>query len=428
MSDLWSTAAAMFENLRSVIQFRELEFDPVERRLSRCANVDDLREICRRRLPGGVFDYIDGGAEDELTMDRNSRGFDDWEFRPRVLRDVSHVDTTTQVLGRAMPLPLILSPTGLGRVADSQGELAVCRAAARAGIPYTLSTMATRSIEEVEAAHQEAERSDDTIVDPRRWFQVYVFKDRGLVKELIERAALAGYESIMITVDTVVVGRRERDMRRGFTLPPQLGLDTILDGAIHPSWTWDFLRAEPIKFPNVVGRSTGDGLSAVELAGHAARQFDPKLSWEDVEFFQSIWDGPVTLKGIQTVEDAKIAADMGLAGIALSNHGGRQLDGAPAPIDLVSPVVDAVGGEIEIYCDGGVRRGSDILKAVSLGATAAMIGRAYLYGLGAGGERGVDWVLDFLAAGLRQSMALCGVRSFSEVGPDLVRRRCNEAG
>ena len=415
----------MFETLRSVLQFRELELDPVERRLARAANVDDLRSICKRRLPGGVFDYIDGAAEDEVTLRRNEEGFDRLEFRPRVLRDVSGIDTRTSVLGREIPFPLILSPTGFGRIANSEGELAVSRSAARARLPYTLSTMATRSLEEVRDAQTSVTTGVDgeAVVDPRRWFQVYVWKDKGLLKELLARAAESGYESIMITVDTAVLGRRERDVRRWFTLPPKIGLDTIIDGALHPGWTWDFVNADPIRFANVVGRNDMDGSSAVNLSQHIAAQFDPSLSWSDVEWFQSIWDGPVSLKGIQTVDDAKIAADLGVDAIALSNHGGRQLDGAPAPIDLVAPVADAVGGQLEIYCDGGVRRGSDILKAVAQGATAAMVGRAYLYALGAGGERGVDWVIDFLEAGLRQSMALCGVRSLDEVGPDLLQPR-----
>ena len=415
----------MFETLRSVLQFRELELDPVERRLARAANVDDLRSICKRRLPGGVFDYIDGAAEDEVTLRRNEEGFDRLEFRPRVLRDVSGIDTRTSVLGREIPFPLILSPTGFGRIANSEGELAVSRSAARARLPYALSTMATRSLEEVRDAQTSVTTGVDgeAVVDPRRWFQVYVWKDKGLLKELLARAAESGYESIMITVDTAVLGRRERDVRRGFTLPPKIGLDTIIDGALHPGWTWDFVNADPIRFANVVGRNDMDGSSAVNLSQHIAAQFDPSLSWSDVEWFQSIWDGPVSLKGIQTVDDAKIAADLGVDAIALSNHGGRQLDGAPAPIDLVAPVADAVGGQLEIYCDGGVRRGSDILKAVAQGATAAMVGRAYLYALGAGGERGVDWVIDFLEAGLRQSMALCGVRSLDEVGPDLLQPR-----
>ena len=417
----------MLETLRSVLQFRKFEFDPVERRLGRAANVDDLRRIAKRRLPGGVFDYIDGAAEDEVTLGRNTGGFDDIEFRPRVLRDVSAIDTSTEVLGNRIPLPLIMAPTGFGRIADPAGELAVTRAAARARLPYTLSTMATRSIEEVAEAQANVTVGLDgeAIEANRRWFQVYVWKDKGLLKELLDRARESGYESIMITVDTAVLGRRERDVRRGFTLPPKIGLDTIVDGAIHPSWTWDFVRAEPILFANVVGSADSDGSAPVTLADHINSQFDQALSWSDIEWFQSMWDGPVILKGVQTVEDAVIAADLEIEAIALSNHGGRQLDGAPPPIELVAPVAQAVGGRTEIYCDGGVRRGSDIVKAVALGATACMIGRAYLYGLAAGGERGVDWVIDFLASGMEQTMALTGVRTIDEVSSELVRFRPN---
>ncbi len=414
----------MFETLRSVLQFRELELDPVERRLARAANVDDLRRIAKRRLPGGVFDYIDGAAEDEVTLARNTGGFDDIEFRPRVLRDVSAIDTSTMVLGREIPMPLIMSPTGFGRIADPAGELAVSRAAARARLPYTLSTMATRSIEEVEEAQAEVTVGLDgaAVDESRRWFQVYVWKDKGLLKDLLDRAKESGYESIMITVDTAVLGRRERDVRRGFTLPPKIGLDTVIDGAIHPGGTWDFVRSDPIVFANVVGASE-DGTEAVNLSDHVNRQFDQALSWSDIDWFKSMWGGPVILKGIQTVEDAKLAVEHEVDAIALSNHGGRQLDSAPAPIDLVAPVADAVGGQTEIWCDGGVRRGSDILKAMALGADACMIGRAYLYALGAGGERGVDWVLDFLKTGLERSMALTGVRTLSEISSDLVVSR-----
>ena len=415
----------MFESLRAVLQFREFERDPVARRLARVANVEDLRRIAKRRLPAGVFDYIDGAAEDELTIERNSSGFRDLEFCPRVLRDVSDIDTKTEVLGRQVPFPLILSPTGFTRIAHPQGELAVCRAGARARVPYTLSTMATRSIEEVAQAQGEVLQGLDgqPVDSSRRWFQVYVWRDRGLVKELLARARAAAYEAIMITVDTAVLGRRERDVRRGFTLPPKIGLDTIIDGALRPSWTWDFVRAEPIMFANVVGKPTDDGSSPVSLAEHMTRQFDPSLSWSDIEWFQSEWDGPIIVKGIQSVADARIAADLGVEAIALSNHGGRQLDGAPPPIELLAPVADAVGDQTEIYCDGGIRRGGDIAKAMALGATACMVGRAYFYALGAAGERGVDWVIDFLESGMKQSMALVGAQSLADLTPELVRWR-----
>jgi L-lactate dehydrogenase (cytochrome) len=404
--------AQAVETLRSVLRFKPIEWDPVARRLARATSVHDLRAIARRRLPRGVFDYIDGGAEDERTMAANSAAFARRTFRPRVLRDVGTVDPSTTLLGRPLPVPLVLAPTGFTRIADPAGELAVARAAGRAELPYTLSTLSTRSIEEVAA------------VGPgRHWFQVYVWRDRGLVRAMIERAAVAGYEALVLTVDTAVLGRRERDVRRGFTLPPKIGPGTLLDGALHPGWTWAFVRAEPIRFANVAepgGRGPGDGSEAVSLAEYINSQFDPALSWDDVGWLRSVWDGPIVLKGIQTVEDARLAADAGVEAVALSNHGGRQLDGAPAPLDLVAPVADAVGDRLEIICDGGVRRGSDIVKAVALGARAAMAGRAYLYGLGAAGERGVDHVLALLDADVRRTMALLGARTIADLIPALV--------
>ncbi len=406
----------MIKTLRSVLQFRPVEMDAAKRRLSRAASVGDLRLIARRRLPRGVFDYIDGAAEDELTLRRNSEAFRRLEFRPRVMCDVGTIDTSTTLLGRPLPVPLVLAPVGFTRVASPAGELDAARAAARAKLPYTLSTMATRSIEEVAA-----------VSSGRKWFQVYVWRDRGLTKEMLARAASAGYEAIAITVDTAMLGRRERDVRHGFTLPPTLGLGTLLDGALHPGWTWDFVRAEPITFANVSGKGVPSGGEAVNLAEYINRQFDPALSWRDLDWFRAEWDGAIVLKGIQTVDDARLAADAGVDAIALSNHGGRQLDGSPPPIELVAPVADAIGDRTEIICDGGIRRGSDVVKAVALGARACMIGRAYLYGLATAGERGVDHVLALLAADMRRTMALTGRRSIAELAPDLVRRRSDWA-
>jgi L-lactate dehydrogenase (cytochrome) len=402
----------MIKTLRSVLRFRPVELDPVERRLSRAASVRDLRLIARKRLPRGVFDYIDGGAEDELTLRRNAEAFRRLEFRPRVLRDVGGVDISTTLLGRPLPVPLVLAPTGFTRIASPGGELDVARAAARAQLPYTLSTMGTRSIEEVAA-----------VSSGRKWFQVYVWRDRGMMKEMLARAAAAGYEAIVITVDTAVLGRRERDVRHGFTLPPRLGPGTLLDGALHPGWTWDFVRAEPITFANITGTGVPDGAEAVNLAEYINGQFDPALSWRDLDWFRAAWDGPIVLKGIQSADDARLAADAGVEAIALSNHGGRQLDGSPPPAELIAPVADAIGDRAEIICDGGIRRGSDIVKAVALGARACMIGRAYLYGLGAAGERGVDHVLALLESDIRRTMALTGRRRMSELGADLVQRR-----
>jgi L-lactate dehydrogenase (cytochrome) len=391
-------------SVRSVVRFGRFETDPVKRRLSRAASVADLREVAKRRLPGGCFDYIDGGAEDERTLAANSQAFADMQFRPRVLRGIEKIELATEILGAPSELPLVLAPTGFTRIADPQGELAVARAAARAGVPYTLSTLATRSIEEVRS-----------VSDGRLWFQVYAWRDRGLVTEMVQRAAANDYEALVLTVDTAVFGRRERDVRRGFSLPPTIGAGTIIDGLRHPAWTLAFLRNEPIRFANVVGRSVGDGSSPVNLSDYINSQFDPGLAWSDIEWLRSIWSGRIVVKGIQCVEDAVLAADLGLDAIALSNHGGRQLDGSPATLSLVSPVADAVGGRTQIICDGGVRRGSDIVKAVAAGADSVMAGRAYLYALGAAGEAGVDTLLGWWREDMRRTMSLIGAASIAEL-------------
>lgn len=393
-----------------VAQFRLPELSLRKRRLARSATVEDLRRIARRRLPRGVFDYIDGGAEDELTMMANSTAYRRVTLSPRVLRDVSGIDTSSSLLGREIAFPLVLAPTGFTRIADPQGELAVARAAKRAGLPYALSTLGTRSIEEV------AEVGSD-----RLWFQVYTWKDRDLVAELVQRAADSGYEALCLTVDAAVLGRRERDVRRGYTLPPKIGISTLLDGIIHPGWSWSFLTSEPIVFANVAGNtSVGDGTDAISLAEYVGQQFDPALSWEELDWLREQWSGPIVVKGIQSVEDARIAVDRGVDAIAISNHGGRQLDTAPATLDLLRPVAEAVGGRTEIICDGGVRRGSDIVKAIALGANAVMAGRPYLYGLGAAGEPGVDQVLANFATEMERTMALIGCSSVAQLGPEYI--------
>jgi len=400
-------------SIRSVVKFRKLEINRTNRLLRKAANVDDLRKLAKRRLPIGVFDYIDGGAEDEITLRKNVEAYKKVSFKPRVLRDMANIDTSTSLFGRRLDFPLVLAPTGFTRIAHSEGELAAVRAATRAGIPFTLSTMATRSIEECASVAES---------DTRLWFQIYTWKDRSVVKNLVERADAAGFEAVCLTVDTAVLGRRERDVRRGFTLPPEVGLGTIIDGIKNPGWTWDFLTADPIRFANVEGLTSIDGSKAVDLAEHMKSQFDPGLSWSDVEWLRSIWKGPILIKGIQTVEDALIAVDSGVEAIAISNHGGRQLDGAPAPFDLLPEVAEAIQNRLEIICDGGVRRGSDIVKAVSLGATAVMAGRPYLYALGACGERGVDHVLGLLHEGVERTMALTGAASVDDLTKELISR------
>ncbi len=405
----------MLESLRSVVSLKPIERDPVQRRLRSMANVEDYRLAAKKRLPAGVFDYIDGAAEDESAMARNASRFGDRTLVPRVLRDVSDISTNTTILGGEASMPLIIAPTGFPRIAHPEGELATARSAARHDIPFSLSTMGTRSIEEVAA-----------VCSGRKWFQVYVWRDRELTKDMLTRCKENGFEALYITVDTAVLGRRERDVRRGMSLPPKLGLDTFIEGAMRPAWVLEFLRNEPIVFSNVavstqrLNHGTEDGSSAVSLAAFINSQFDPRLSWDDVAWIRSQWDGPVILKGIQSVADAKIAVSEGLDAIALSNHGGRQLDSAPAIVDLVAPVAQEVGGEIEIYCDGGVRRGSDVVKAVALGANACMIGRPHLYALAAGGEQGVDHMLDFFQDGIEQTMALSGVSSIKDIDGSLV--------
>jgi len=401
----------MFKTIRSVVRLRKFEFNGTKRRLAKVGNVDDLRLLAKRRLPGGVFDYFDGAAEDEVTKIENSSAFAKVELRPRVLVDVSSIDTSTTIMGQPVPFPIALSPTGFTRIAHPAGELAVARVAGAVNLPYTLSTLGTRSIEEVAK-----------VATGPLWYQLYVWKDRGLSRELVERARDNGYKAIMLTVDTPVFGRRERDVRRGFTLPPKIGLETFVDGILHPKWTWDFVRSEPITFSAVAGRKSVDGSTAVTLSDYVNSQFDPTLSWKDLDWIREVSGLPLMLKGIQSVEDAKLAVELGVDAIALSNHGGRQYDGAPAPVALLPRVVDAVGDSIEVLVDGGVRRGSDVVKACALGARAVMFGRPYLYGLGAGGEMGVRWAIDHITSGVTRTMGLIGETSITKLSPGVVTR------
>ena len=400
----------LLRTLQSVASFARPTLSARKRRFDRAANIDDLRLIAKRRLPGGIFDYIDGGAEDEVSLHRNRDAYQRYEFVPRILRDVSNIDTSTTFLGRTLPSPLIFSPTGFTRIAHSQGELAVARVAAAHQLPYCLSTLSTRSIEEVAA-----------VSNGPKWFQVYVWKDRALVHDMLTRAESLGYEAIMLTVDTAVLGRRERDVRRGFTLPPKLGPGTLIDGITHPSWTWDFVRHDPITFANISGAAGRAVGTAVTLSDFISEQFDPALSWDDIAWFRERWKGHIILKGVQSVDDAQLALTHGVDAIALSNHGGRQLDGAPAPINLIAPVVHATQGAIPIICDGGIRRGGDIVKALALGASVCTMGRSYLYGLGAAGEAGVERAFSMLDSEMRRTMSLAGVRTIAEIGPSLIR-------
>jgi len=395
----------VLKTLRSVVALRKFDWNARRRRLATCGNIDDLRRLAKRALPGGVFDYFDGAAETEWSLANNTQAFENVHLEPRVLVDVSTIDTTTTVMGQRLPYPFAFSPTGFTRIATSAGELDVAQVAARYGVPYTLSTLGTRSIEEVAA-----------VSNGPLWYQLYVWKDRGLSRELVQRAKAAGYKAIMVTVDTAVFGRRERDVRRGFTLPPKIGLETFVDGIRHPRWTLDFLTHEPITFSAVSGRGDVDGSTAITLSDYVNSQFDASLSWRDLEWVRSESGLPIMLKGIQTVADAKQAVGEGVDCIALSNHGGRQYDGSPAPIELLPAVMDAVGGNIEVLVDGGVRRGADVVKACALGARAVMFGRPYLYGLGAAGQLGVEWVIDYFTSGVKRTMALVGARNLAELG------------
>ena len=396
----------MLRTLRSVMRFRRRARTRGERLRAQAVSVADLRRLARRRLPRGVFGYIDGGAEDEVTLRANVTAYRRRRFAPRVLRDMSAVDTGATLLGHPLPAPLVLAPTGFTRIADPAGELAVARAAARAGLPYCLSTMSTRSIEEVAAVSRGP-----------LWFQLYLQRDRGVVRELVQRAKAAGYAVLMPTVDAAAIGRRDRDLRHGFTLPPQLEWRTVLDGLRRPGWTWDFVRSEPITLANFRGLPAAGDSTPVALAEYIKSQFDPAVTWRDLDWLRTLWDGPLAIKGIQSAADAKLAADCGCQAIVLSNHGGRQLDGAPTPLDLVAPAVDAAAGRAAVICDGGVRRGGDILKALALGADACMAGRFYLYGLGAGGEAGVDYAIELLTEELRRTMALVGCAAVDRIGP-----------
>lgn len=379
-----------------------------DRRLQRCLNVDDLRVAARRRLPRGAFDYLDGAAEDEVTMHRNRTVFGDLELVPRVLRDVGDVDLSTTVLGTPSALPLVLGPTGFTRMFHRDGELAVAAAAAAAGVPYTASTLGTTSLEDV-AAQGEGPL----------WFQLYVWRDRGLCRELVERARGAGYRALVLTVDTAVPGARERDLRNGLAIPPALTARALLDGARHPRWAYGLLTSDAITFANVRHVAPGP----TEVMRFVGEQFDPRVSWDDLAWLRGVWDGPLVLKGVLSPPDARRAADLGVEGLVVSNHGGRQLDHVPAALSALERVVDAVGADVEVLVDSGFRRGTDLLKALALGARAVLVGRPYLYGLAAGGEAGVDRVLQILGDELRRGMQLVGATSVADLDASYLHRR-----
>lgn len=398
--------------IRELIQLRRLTLDWEGRRLQDCLNVDDLRRLARRRLPQAVFDYVDGGADEEISLRENRAAFQAWRFVPNSARDVSAVELSTELFGRRIAAPLALCPTGYTRMMHPEGELAVARAASSHHLPYALSTVGTTSVEDL------ATSGHDNL-----WFQLYVLRDRGQCRALLERAAASGFSVLDVAIDTAVSGRRERDVRNGLTIPPALSLQTIGDIAIHVTYWRSMLGAPALRFASVDDLS-GVGADTV-TAANMANLFDPSVDFDDLAEIRGWWKGPMLLKGPVSPEDAKRALAIGFDGIHLSNHGGRQLDRSLPTAEMIHPLRQALGEDAVIVVDSGIRHGADIATAVALGADAAAIGRPYLYGLAAGGERGVDRALSILTEQLRRTMQLLGVTSIDELregGVGLLRR------
>ncbi|TDD65072.1 alpha-hydroxy-acid oxidizing protein [Jiangella aurantiaca] len=393
-----------WSELKPLLRTKRPTLNPTDRRLASALTIADLRRIARMRTPRSVFDYTDGAAEAEISLRRARSLFANLEFRPSVLHDVSDVDTTTTMLGQPSAQPFAFAPTGFTRMMNHEGESAVARVAERVGIPYSLSTMGTTSIEDVAAAAPRA----------RKWFQLYVWKDRSAGEDLVKRAANAGYEALMLTVDVPVAGARLRDVRNGFTIPPTLTAKTVLDAAAHPAWWLNLLTTKPLQFASLTSWK-GTIAELLNLL------FDPTMTIDDLAWLRSIWSGPLIVKGIQTVEDAQRVVDAGADAIVLSNHGGRQLDRAPVPLRILPEVAAAVGDRTEIYLDTGITSGADIVAAKALGADACLVGRAYLYGLMAGGERGVARAAQILTTEVRRTMQLLGARTVDELNPSHVR-------
>jgi L-lactate dehydrogenase (cytochrome) len=370
--------------------------------------IEDLRELHRRRVPKAFFDYADRGSYAEQTLRANREDLEQIKFRQRVLVDVSKRDLSTTILGEPAAMPLILAPVGLLGMQHGDGEIHACRAAQAAGIPFTQSTMSICSIEDIAAA-----------VDKPFWFQLYVMRDRGFIKSLIERAIAAKCSALVLTVDLQVIGQRHADIKNGMTVPPEWSLAKLLDFASKPAWVAGVLRGKRRTFGNLVGHLKGtDDITALSVWINS--QFDTTLSWKDIDWIRSIWPGKLILKGILDVEDAEIAVKTGAQALVVSNHGGRQLDGAPSSIEALPEIVDTVGSQTEIMFDGGIRSGQDVMRALALGAKSCMIGRAYAYGLGAGGEAGVAKAIELIGKELATTMGLCGVNKISEIGDDVI--------
>jgi L-lactate dehydrogenase (cytochrome) len=359
-------------------------------------SIEDLRQAARRRLPRAIFEFVDGGAQDETTLRANRQDFARLRLLPRVLTDVSARETSTTLLGERIALPLVIAPTGLAGLLSRKGEIAQARVAARAGIPYCLSQMAASSIEEVKQGSARP-----------FWFQAYLLRDRTINQALFDRAWRAGCEVLVVTVDTKAQGPRERDIRNGFTVPPRVTWRNVLDVARRVHWLRDVAFGPRVTFANLAGTVVGQG-DIVSIARLAQEQYDFSLNWKDLDWVRSVWRGKLVIKGVLTPEDARLAAEHGAQAVIVSNHGGRQLDGTPSPVAALPPIVDELRGRAEVILDGGVRRGTDIIKAIALGARACMAGRPFLYGLAAGGEQGVARALEIFRSELDVSLALLG--------------------
>jgi L-lactate dehydrogenase (cytochrome) len=370
--------------------------------------IEDLRQLHKRRVPRAFFDYADRGSYTEDTLRANSEDLQQIKFRQRILVDVSKRDLSTTILGEPAAMPLILAPVGLLGMQHGDGEIHACRAAQAAGIPFTQSTMSICSIEDIAAS-----------VDKPFWFQLYVMKDRGFIKALIERAIAAKCSALVVTVDLQVIGQRHQDIKNGMTVPPEWSLSKLVDFATKPAWVSGVLRGKRRTFGNLAGHlKVGEDITS--LSTWINSQFDTSLNWKDLDWIRSIWPGKLILKGILDVEDAELAAKTGAQAIVVSNHGGRQLDGAPSSIEVLPEIVDAVGSQMEIMFDGGIRTGMDVVRAIALGAKSCMIGRAYAYGLGAGGQEGVAKALGILSKEMLTTMGLCGVNTIAEIDDNLL--------
>ncbi|MEO9322930.1 alpha-hydroxy acid oxidase [Nocardioides sp. C4-1] len=390
-------------DLAPLMKFKKPEMSPKKRRLEKALTIDDLRRVAKRRTPKAAFDYTDGAADGEVSLARAREAFGDVEFHPAILRDVSVVDTSREVLGQKVALPFGIAPTGFTRMMQAEGEIAGATAAAAAGIPFSLSTMGTTSIEAVaEAAPASA--------GARNWFQLYMWKDRDRSMALVDRAAAAGYDTLLVTVDVPVAGARLRDVRNGMTIPPRLTPGTVVNAIPRPAWWINFLTTEPLAFASL------DSWSGT-VADLLDTMFDPTVTYDDLAWIRSQWPGKVVVKGVQSVSDAVRLADAGVDAVLLSNHGGRQLDRAPVPFHLLPEVVKEVGDDVEVHLDTGIMSGQDIVAALAQGAHFTLIGRAYLYGLMAGGREGVDRTIEILQGQIERTMRLLGVRTLDELEP-----------